>query len=155
MLSRRSIKQEESDIGRRGCSASCRGERQIAFASVAAVSVMTPDMRVVFIELGQDVHIWVGSLSDAVNFGIQLWRIREGFLRNRSPIPQQATRETTPRRSSTTISSRENGSGELVAPKYLKSEILSGSDAKTFHGSRREGLLCLEMVIGRDQSSPP
>ncbi|MCL1807534.1 MAG: fumarate hydratase [Oscillospiraceae bacterium] len=55
-------------------------------------------MAVVFIELGQDVHITGGALTDAVNEGVRQG-YKDGFLRNsvvRDPVRRDNTEDNTP-----------------------------------------------------------
>ena len=55
-------------------------------------------MAVVFMELGQDVHIAGGSLEDAINEGVRRGYV-EGFLRKsvvKDPIHRENTKDNTP-----------------------------------------------------------
>src|SRR5699024_2608995 len=55
-------------------------------------------MAVVFIEIGQDVHLEGGDLEDAVNEGVRRGYV-EGFLRKsvvRDPLIRENTKDNTP-----------------------------------------------------------
>ena len=83
-------------------------------------------MAVVFLKIGQDVHIEGGSLTDAVNQGVREG-YQEGYLRKsvvRDPIERENTKDNTP-----AVLHCESGDGEgleiTVAPKGFGSENMS------------------------------
>lgn len=83
-------------------------------------------MAVVFLKIGQDVHIEGGNLTDAVNEGVRRGYI-EGFLRKsvvRDPLERENTRDNTP-----AVIHYEIVEGDkidiVVAPKGFGSENMS------------------------------
>ena len=83
-------------------------------------------MAVVFIEIGQDVHLEGGDLEDAVNEGVRRGYV-EGFLRKsvvRDPLIRENTKDNTP----AVIHTRIVPGGQIkitVAPKGFGSENMS------------------------------
>lgn len=83
-------------------------------------------MAVVFIEIGQDVHLEGGDLEDAVNEGVRRGYV-EGFLRKsvvRDPLIRENTKDNTPAVIHTKIVPGENIK-ITVAPKGFGSENMS------------------------------
>ncbi len=90
-----SLKKEESALGRQVL------EKIIANAGIAAQSKMPicqdTGLAVLFIEIGQDVHITGGDLREAINEGVRQ-AYADGFLRKSvcDPITRQNTGDNTP-----------------------------------------------------------
>lgn len=83
-------------------------------------------MAVVFIEIGQDVHLEGGDLEDAVNEGVRRGYV-EGFLRKsvvRDPLIRENTKDNTPAVIHTKIVPGKNIK-ITVAPKGFGSENMS------------------------------
>ena len=83
-------------------------------------------MAVVFIEIGQDVHLEGGDLEDAVNEGVRRGYV-EGFLRKsvvRDPLIRENTKDNTPAVIHTRIVPGKNIK-ITVAPKGFGSENMS------------------------------
>ena len=83
-------------------------------------------MAVVFLKIGQDVHIEGGSLTDAVNQGVREG-YQEGYLRKsvvRDPIERENTKDNTPAVLHCEIVDGE-GLEITVAPKGFGSENMS------------------------------
>ena len=93
---RRALGQEESDVGREVLKQLIRNaevakEQRIPFCQDTGYAV-------VFVELGQEVHIVGGSFADALNQGVRQG-YQEGFLRKsmvRNPIERINTGDNTP-----------------------------------------------------------
>jgi fumarate hydratase subunit alpha len=93
---RRALGQEESDVGREVLKQLIRNaevakEQRIPFCQDTGYAV-------VFVELGQEVHIVGGSFADALNQGVRQG-YQEGFLRKsmvRNPIERINTEDNTP-----------------------------------------------------------
>ncbi len=92
---KKSVKKEESALGRQVL------EKIIANAAIAAESKMPicqdTGLAVVFVELGQDVHIAGGSLKDAIEEGVRQ-AYKEGYLRKSvcDPLTRKNTQDNTP-----------------------------------------------------------
>ena len=83
-------------------------------------------MAVIFLEIGQDVHLQGGSLEDAVNKGVRQGYV-EGFLRKsvvKDPLIRENTKDNTPAIMHIDIVPGENLE-ILVAPKGFGSENMS------------------------------
>ena len=83
-------------------------------------------MAVIFLEIGQDVHLQGGSLEDAVNEGVRQGYV-EGFLRKsvvKDPLIRENTKDNTPAIMHIDIVPGENLE-ILVAPKGFGSENMS------------------------------
>ncbi|MFA6308389.1 MAG: fumarate hydratase [Clostridia bacterium] len=118
------IKTEESSVGKEIL------EQIVENANVAKTENMAicqdTGMTVVFLDVGQEVHISGGRLNDAINEGVRRG-YKEGFLRNsivRDPLERVNTGDNTP-----AIIHYEIVSGEnikiTVAPKGFGSENMS------------------------------
>lgn len=119
------IKQEESDTGRRVLCQLAENAR-IAARERTAVCQDT-GMAVVFIEIGQDVHIKGGSLTEAINEGVRRG-YEKGFLRKSvvsDPFERINTGDNTP-----AVIHYDVAEGDrlkiTVAPKGFGSENMSG-----------------------------
>lgn len=119
------INREGSDTGRRVLSELVENAR-IAARELIAICQDT-GMAVVFIELGQDVHIKGGSLRDAVNEGVRRG-YEKGFLRKSvvsDPFERVNTEDNTP-----AVIHYDIVEGDrirvTVAPKGFGSENMSG-----------------------------
>ena len=119
------INREGSDTGRRVLSELVENARIAARERIAICQ--DTGMAVVFIELGQDVHIKGGSLRDAVNEGVRRG-YEKGFLRKSvvsDPIERVNTEDNTP-----AVIHYDIVEGDrirvTVAPKGFGSENMSG-----------------------------
>lgn len=116
---------EISDTGRNVLSqlvenASLAREKQMAICQDTG-------MAVVFVELGQDVHISGGSLAEAINEGVRRG-YKNGYLRKsvvRDPVERVNTGDNTPAVIHYDIADGENVR-IIVAPKGFGSENMSG-----------------------------
>ncbi|MBO4336636.1 MAG: fumarate hydratase, partial [Lachnospiraceae bacterium] len=117
--------QEESEVGK---AVLCQLEDNLKIASDDMIPIcQDTGMTVVFMEIGQDVHISGGSLIDAVNKGVSLG-YTEGYLRKSvvaDPVFDRTnTKDNTPAVLHTVIT----GGDKLkitVAPKGFGSENMS------------------------------
>lgn len=112
-------------------------------------------MAVVFLEIGQDVHITGGDLNDAVNDGVRRGYIN-GLLRKSvvaDPINRVNTNDNTPAIIHTNIVPGENVK-ITVAPKGFGSENMSGIKMLTpSHG--RQGVIDAVVDIVKAASNNP
>ena len=112
-------------------------------------------MAVVFLDVGQDVHISGGSLESAVNEGVRLGYI-EGLLRKSvvsDPLNRVNTNDNTP----AVIHTRIVEGGEIkvtVAPKGFGSENMSGMRMLT-PSEGRDGVVKTVLDIVKKASSNP
>lgn len=120
-----SYNSEESDRGRKIISSIIRNA-EIARDKKMAICQDT-GMAVVFVEIGQEVHVIGGSLADAINEGIRRG-YRRGFLRKSvvaDPIERVNTEDNTP-----AVIHYDIVEGDslkiIVAPKGFGSENMSG-----------------------------
>ncbi len=119
------MEEEISETGRNVLSqlvenASLAGEKQIAICQDTG-------MAVVFVELGQDVHISRGNLAEAINEGVRRG-YKNGYLRKsvvRDPVERVNTGDNTPAVIHYDIADGENVR-IIVAPKGFGSENMSG-----------------------------
>lgn len=119
-----SVKVEESEVGRRII------ERMIENVNIARDDKMAicqdTGMAVVFVEMGQDVHVNGGSLAEAINEGVRRG-YKNGYLRHsvvKDPIDRVNTGDNTP-----AIIHYDIAEGDAlkitVAPKGFGSENMS------------------------------
>ncbi len=112
-------------------------------------------MAVVFLEIGQDVHLVDGSLYDAVNEGVARG-YTNGLLRKSvvaDPLKRKNTDDNTPAVIHTTVVDGESVK-ITVAPKGFGSENMSGVRMLTpFHG--REGVIEAVLDIVKAASNNP
>lgn len=119
------IKQEESDTG---CMVLCQLAENARIAARERMAVcQDTGMAVVFIEMGQDVHVKGGSLTEAVNEGVRRG-YEKGFLRKSvvsDPFERINTGDNTP-----AVILYDIAEGDrlriTVAPKGFGSENMSG-----------------------------
>ncbi len=92
----KAVKQEESPIGRKILD---QLEENLSIAAEEKIPIcQDTGMAVVFIKIGQEVHITGGALEDAVNEGVRRG-YREGYLRKSvvgDPLIRTNTRDNTP-----------------------------------------------------------
>lgn len=119
-----SMKKEESEIGKKILS-QLEDNLKIAKEDMIPICQDT-GMAVVFLKIGQDVHLVGGSIRDAVNEGVKEG-YTEGFLRKsvvKDPIIRENTKDNTP-----AVIHYEMVEGEnveiTVAPKGFGSENMS------------------------------
>ncbi len=118
------VKKEESPLGKQ-ILGQLEENLEIAGSDMIPICQDT-GMAVVFLKIGQDVHIEGGNLTDAVNEGVRRGYI-EGFLRKsvvRDPLERENTRDNTP-----AVIHYEIVEGDkidiVVAPKGFGSENMS------------------------------
>lgn len=119
-----SLKKEESPLGKQILS---QLEENLAIAEQDMIPIcQDTGMAVVFLKVGQEVHIEGGSLTDAVNQGVREGYI-DGYLRKsvvKDPIERENTKDNTP-----AIIHYEIVEGDTiditVAPKGFGSENMS------------------------------
>lgn len=119
-----SMKNEESEIGKKILS---QLEENLKIAKEDMIPIcQDTGMAVVFLKIGQDVHLVGGSITDAVNEGVKEG-YTEGFLRKsvvKDPIIRENTKDNTP-----AVIHYEMVEGEnveiTVAPKGFGSENMS------------------------------
>ncbi|MBQ3890830.1 MAG: fumarate hydratase [Lachnospiraceae bacterium] len=119
-----SMKKEESEIGKKILS---QLEENLKIAKEDMIPIcQDTGMAVVFLKIGQDVHLVGGSITDAVNEGVKEG-YTEGFLRKsvvNDPIIRENTKDNTP-----AVIHYEMVEGEnveiTVAPKGFGSENMS------------------------------
>ncbi len=117
-------KQEESPVGK-GILQDITTNFQMAREKGVPICQDT-GMAVVFLEIGQEVHITGGSLNDAINLGVHNGYLN-GFLRCSvvsDPLRRQNTGDNTPAVIHTTIAPGD-GFSVTVAPKGFGSENMS------------------------------
>lgn len=120
----RAVRAEESPLGRQ-ILGQLQENLEIAAEEMIPICQDT-GMTVVFLEVGQDVHLEGGSLEDAVNEGVRKG-YTEGFLRKsvvRDPLIRENTKDNTPAVIHTRIVSGESVK-ITVAPKGFGSENMS------------------------------
>lgn len=91
-----SAEQEESSVGRKVL-CQLRDNLQIASADMIPICQDT-GMAVIFAEIGQEIHIEGGSLTDAIHEGVRQG-YTEGFLRKsvvKDPLIRENTKDNTP-----------------------------------------------------------
>ena len=119
-----SMKKEESEIGKKILS---QLEENLKIAKEDMIPIcQDTGMAVVFLKIGQDVHLVGGSITDAVNEGVKEG-YTEGFLRKsvvKDPIIRENTKDNTP-----AVIHYEMVEGEnveiTIAPKGFGSENMS------------------------------
>ena len=119
-----SMKKEESEIGKKILS---QLEENLKIAKEDMIPIcQDTGMAVVFLKIGQDIHLVGGSITDAVNEGVKEG-YTEGFLRKsvvKDPIIRENTKDNTP-----AVIHYEMVEGEnveiTVAPKGFGSENMS------------------------------
>lgn len=119
-----SMKNEESEIGKKILS---QLEENLKIAKEDMIPIcQDTGMAVVFLKIGQDVHLVGGNITDAVNEGVKEG-YTEGFLRKsvvKDPIIRENTKDNTP-----AVIHYEMVEGEnveiTVAPKGFGSENMS------------------------------
>lgn len=115
---------EKSPLGRQILS---QLEKNLEIAAEDMIPIcQDTGMAVVFIEIGQDVHLEGGDLEDAVNEGVRRGYV-EGFLRKsvvRDPLIRENTKDNTPAVIHTRIVPGKNIK-ITVAPKGFGSENMS------------------------------
>lgn len=118
------VRHEESDLGRLVLK---QLEENLKIAGEDMIPIcQDTGMAVVFIQLGQDVHITGGNLTEAINEGVSQG-YKEGYLRKsvvRDPIERRNTKDNTP-----AVIHYEITEGDrvriTVAPKGFGSENMS------------------------------
>ena len=124
MALKRAVDTEKSEIGRK-ILGQLQENLQIAGEEMIPICQDT-GMTVVFLEIGQDVHVEGGFLEDAVNEGVRQG-YQEGYLRKSvvgDPILRENTRDNTPAVIHATIVSGDK-LRITVAPKGFGSENMS------------------------------
>lgn len=120
----RAVRSEESPLGRQILG---QLEENLEIAAEEMIPIcQDTGMAVVFLEVGQDVHLEGGSLEDAVNEGVRRG-YADGFLRKsvvRDPLIRENTKDNTPAVIHTRIVSGESVK-ITVAPKGFGSENMS------------------------------
>ena len=118
-----SIEKEKSELGRQIL---CQLKENLEIAGEDMIPIcQDTGMAVIFIKLGQDVHIEGGNLSDAINEGVRQGYI-EGYLRKSvvEPVERINTKDNTP-----AVIHYEITDGDkvdiTVAPKGFGSENMS------------------------------
>ena len=118
-----SIEKEKSDLGRQIL---CQLEENLEIAGEDMIPIcQDTGMAVIFIKLGQDVHIEGGNLTDAINQGVRQGYV-EGYLRKSvvEPVERINTKDNTP-----AVIHYEITDGDkvdiTVAPKGFGSENMS------------------------------
>lgn len=119
-----SEKQEKSPLGKQIL---CQLQENLKIASEDMIPIcQDTGMAVIFLEIGQDVHLEGGPLEDAVNEGVRQG-YKEGYLRKsvvRDPIERENTKDNTP-----VVIHYEIVAGDririTVAPKGFGSENMS------------------------------
>ncbi|MFT4005771.1 MAG: fumarate hydratase [Lacrimispora sp.] len=118
-----SIEKEKSELGRQIL---CQLEENLEIAGEDMIPIcQDTGMAVIFIKLGQDVHIEGGNLTDAINQGVRQGYI-EGYLRKSvvEPVERINTKDNTP-----AVIHYEITDGDkvdiTVAPKGFGSENMS------------------------------
>ena len=118
-----SIEKEKSELGRQVL---CQLKENLEIAGEDMIPIcQDTGMAVIFIKLGQDVHIEGGSLSDAINQGVRQGYI-EGYLRKSvvEPVERINTKDNTPAVIHYEIT--DGGKVDItVAPKGFGSENMS------------------------------
>lgn len=92
----KSVTAEESELGKKILN-QLQENLKIAASDMIPICQDT-GMAVIFLEIGQDVHLTGGSLSDAVNEGVRKGYV-DGFLRKsvvKDPIIRENTKDNTP-----------------------------------------------------------
>lgn len=120
----RAVRSEESPLGRQILG---QLEENLEIAAEEMIPIcQDTGMAVIFLEVGQDVHLEGGSLEDAVNEGVRRG-YADGFLRKsvvRDPLIRENTKDNTPAVIHTRIVSGESIK-ITVAPKGFGSENMS------------------------------
>lgn len=120
----RAVRSEESPLGRQILG---QLEENLEIAAEEMIPIcQDTGMAVVFLEVGQDVHLVGGSIEDAVNEGVRRG-YADGFLRKsvvKDPLVRENTKDNTPAVIHTRIVSGENVK-ITVAPKGFGSENMS------------------------------
>lgn len=117
----------DSEVSELGKQVLCQLQDNLKIASEDMIPIcQDTGMAVVFVEIGQDVHIEGGSLEDAINEGVRQGYV-EGYLRKsvvKDPIFRENTKDNTP-----AVIYYEIVPGEnlklTVAPKGFGSENMS------------------------------
>lgn len=112
-------------------------------------------MAVVFLEIGQDVHIVGGSLEDAVNDGVRKG-YTDGLLRKSvvaDPIRRVNTNDNTPAIIHTRIVDGDNVK-ITVAPKGFGSENMSGIRMLTPAATREDITAAVTEIVNKAGSNP-
>ncbi len=112
-------------------------------------------MAVVFLEIGQDVHIVGGSLEDAVNDGVRKG-YTDGLLRKSvvaDPIRRVNTNDNTPAIIHTRIVDGDNVK-ITVAPKGFGSENMSGIRMLTPAATREDIIAAVTEIVNKAGSNP-
>lgn len=112
-------------------------------------------MAVVFLEIGQDVHIVGGSLEDAVNDGVRKG-YTDGLLRKSvvaDPIRRVNTNDNTPAIIHTRIVDSDNVK-ITVAPKGFGSENMSGIRMLTPAATREDIIAAVTEIVNKAGSNP-
>ncbi len=121
---KKAVKNESSELGRQIL---CQLQENLKIAGEDMIPIcQDTGMAVIFVELGQDVHLEGGSLEDAINEGVRQGYV-EGYLRKsvvKDPLIRENTRDNTP-----AVIHYEIVPGEqvklTVAPKGFGSENMS------------------------------
>ena len=112
-------------------------------------------MAVVFLEIGQDVHIVGGSLEDTVNDGVRKG-YTDGLLRKSvvaDPIRRVNTNDNTPAIIHTRIVDGDNVK-ITVAPKGFGSENMSGIRMLTPAATREDIIAAVTEIVNKAGSNP-
>lgn len=121
---KKAVKEEKSPLGKKVLS-QLEENLQIAKDEMIPICQDT-GMAVIFMEIGQDIHIEGGNLMDAVNEGVRLGYV-EGFLRKSvvaDPLIRENTKDNTPAILHTSIVPG-NQLKITLAPKGFGSENMS------------------------------
>lgn len=134
-------------------------EKNLAAAKELAVPIcQDTGMAVVFLELGQDLHITGGGLNDAINEGVRQG-YAEGLLRLSvvaDPLRRENTGDNTPAIIHTTVTERDQLK-ITVAPKGFGSENMSQLKMFTPSATREEiedYILSVAKVAGSNPCPP-
>lgn len=120
----KAVEEEESPLGKQVLG-QLKENLQIAGSDMIPICQDT-GMAVVFLEVGQDVHLTGGNLTDAVNEGVRRGYV-DGFLRKsvvNDPIERENTKDNTPAIIHTSIVPGDKVK-ITVAPKGFGSENMS------------------------------
>ena len=147
-------RQSESNVGAKGILADL--ERNIEAAKELDVPVcQDTGMAVIFLEIGQDVHLVGGNLTAAVNEGVRRGYDR-GYLRKSvvaDPLRRKNTDDNTPAVIHTTIIDGDSVN-ITVAPKGFGSENMSGVRMLTPSATREEVIAAVVDIVKAAGSNP-
>lgn len=148
-----SVDDEVTEAGKAALEASCKNLEMARKMNIPICQ--DTGIAVVFIEIGQDVHITGGSLEDAINEGVRQG-YKEGFLRCsivKDPFKRENTGDNTPAIIHTKIVSGEN-INITVSPKGCGSENMSALKMFTPSASRDEIIGFIVDIVKKAGSNP-